>query len=101
MRSREMHDILARTYFSHWSNAPTLRVFEFFFRFLAIGGCQANVPAVLAYQANNVLSHSKRSVASAVSIVFPKPFYLSQHNMQIVIGMGGVGGIFASLAYRA
>ncbi|KAM0790156.1 hypothetical protein ACM66B_005475 [Microbotryomycetes sp. NB124-2] len=56
---------------------------RYFGSFLAIAGCQANVPAVLAYQANNILRHSKRAVASA-----------------IVIGLGGVGGIFASLVYR-
>ncbi|ORY76877.1 major facilitator superfamily domain-containing protein [Leucosporidium creatinivorum] len=56
---------------------------RYFGSFLAIAGCQANVPAVLTYQANNILSHSKRAVSSAV-----------------VIGMGGVGGIFASLVYR-
>lgn len=56
---------------------------RYFGSFLAIAGCQANVPAVLAYQANNILRHSKRAVSSA-----------------IVIGMGGVGGIFASLVYR-
>merc|ERR1712093_318658 len=44
---------------------------------------QSNVPAVLAYQATNVLSHSKRALSSAVCI-----------------GMGGIGGIFASLVYR-
>ncbi|KDE08198.1 hypothetical protein MVLG_01677 [Microbotryum lychnidis-dioicae p1A1 Lamole] len=56
---------------------------RYFGSFLAIAGCQANVPAVLAYSANNVRNHSKRAVSSA-----------------IVIGMGGVGGIFASLVYR-
>ncbi|KAK4046707.1 hypothetical protein OIV83_005910 [Microbotryomycetes sp. JL201] len=56
---------------------------RYFGSFLAIAGCQANVPAVLAYQANNILRHSKRAVSSA-----------------IVIGMGGVGGIFASFVYR-
>ena len=43
----------------------------------------ANVPAVLAYSANNTVSHSKRGISSAV-----------------VIGMGGVGGIFAATIYR-
>ncbi|KAJ7174164.1 major facilitator superfamily domain-containing protein [Mycena crocata] len=56
---------------------------RYFGSFLAIAGCQANVPAVLAYQANNILSHSKRAVASA-----------------LVIGFGGIGGIFASTVYR-
>jgi len=42
-----------------------------------------NVPSVLAYQANNTITYSKKSVASA-----------------IVIGMGGMGGIMASTVYR-
>ncbi|KAJ7200964.1 major facilitator superfamily domain-containing protein [Mycena rebaudengoi] len=53
---------------------------RYFGAFLAIGGCQSNVPAVLAYQANNILTYSKRAVTSAV-----------------VIGFGGMGGIFAVL----
>ncbi|GAA5940725.1 hypothetical protein JCM3775_004880 [Rhodotorula graminis] len=56
---------------------------RYFGAFLTISGAQSNVPAVLAYQATNVLSHSKRALSSAVCI-----------------GMGGVGGIFASLIYR-
>lgn len=56
---------------------------RYFGSFFAIMGAQCNVPSVLAYAANNVTSHSKRSVSSAV-----------------VIGMGGVGGIFASTVYR-
>jgi hypothetical protein len=43
----------------------------------------ANVPSVLAFQANNTVTHTKKSVSSA-----------------IVIGMGGVGGIMASTVYR-
>ncbi|POY70873.1 hypothetical protein BMF94_6050 [Rhodotorula taiwanensis] len=56
---------------------------RYFGSFLTIAGCQANVPAVIAYQNNNILSHSKRSVASALTI-----------------GGGGIGGIMASLVYR-
>merc|ERR1712000_681292 len=56
---------------------------RYFGAFLTISGAQSNVPAVLAYQATNVLSHSKRALSSAVCI-----------------GMGGIGGIFASLVYR-
>ncbi|GAA5872766.1 hypothetical protein JCM8547_006336 [Rhodosporidiobolus lusitaniae] len=56
---------------------------RYFGSFLTIAGAQSNVPACLAYGANNVLSHSKRAVSSAV-----------------IVGMGGVGGIFASLVYR-
>ncbi|GAA5881185.1 hypothetical protein JCM16303_004834 [Sporobolomyces ruberrimus] len=56
---------------------------RYFGSFLAIAGAQSNVPAALTYQANNVRSHSKRAVSSA-----------------ICVGLGGVGGIFASLVYR-
>ncbi|GAA6015269.1 hypothetical protein JCM11491_000993 [Sporobolomyces phaffii] len=56
---------------------------RYFGSFLAIAGAQSNVPAALTYQANNVRSHSKRAVSSA-----------------ICVGMGGVGGIMASLVYR-
>jgi hypothetical protein len=42
-----------------------------------------NVPSVLAFQANNTITYSKKSIASA-----------------IVIGMGGMGGIMASTVYR-
>lgn len=56
---------------------------RYFGSFLAIAGAQSNVPAALTYQANNVRSHSKRAVSSA-----------------ICVGCGGVGGIFASLVYR-
>ncbi|BGP56867.1 hypothetical protein JCM8202v2_004500 [Rhodotorula sphaerocarpa] len=56
---------------------------RYFGSFLTIAGCQSNVPAVMAYQNNNILSHSKRAVANAITI-----------------GMGGVGGIMASLVYR-
>ncbi|KAJ7227937.1 major facilitator superfamily domain-containing protein [Mycena rebaudengoi] len=56
---------------------------RYFGAFLAIGGCQSNVPALLAYQANNILTYSKRAVTSAV-----------------VIGFGGIGGIFATAVYR-
>ncbi|GAA5999145.1 uncharacterized protein JCM10292_001622 [Rhodotorula paludigena] len=56
---------------------------RYFGSFLTIAGAQSNVPGVLAYQANNVLGQSKRAISSAVCI-----------------GMGGVGGIFASLVYR-
>ncbi|KAJ9105374.1 hypothetical protein QFC21_001743 [Naganishia friedmannii] len=56
---------------------------KYFGAFLAIMGGQCNVPSVLAYQANNTITYSKKAVASA-----------------IVIGMGGIGGIMASTVYR-
>ncbi len=56
---------------------------RYFGSFLAIMGAQSNVPAVIAFGSNNTVSHSKKAVSAA-----------------IIIGMGGVGGIFASLVYR-
>ncbi|GAA5860653.1 hypothetical protein JCM3774_006241 [Rhodotorula dairenensis] len=56
---------------------------RYFGSFLTIMGCQANVPAVIAYQNNNILSHSRRAVAGARTI-----------------GARGVGGIIAFTVYR-
>jgi len=56
---------------------------RYFGLFLTNGGASACVPAVLAYNANNVVSHTKRSVSTATIIAF-----------------GGIGGIFATTAYR-
>lgn len=52
---------------------------KYFGSFLAIAGCQANIPSVLAYSANNIRSYSKRAI-----------------NGPLVIGFGGIGGIMAS-----
>lgn len=57
---------------------------RYFGTFLGIGFLQYCVPAVLTFQANNITSHSKRSVGSAV----------------VIIG-GGIGGIIASVAFKA
>ena len=51
--------------------------------YLLAAASSANVPSVLAYQATNTVTHTKKSVSAA-----------------IVIGMGGVGGILASTVYR-
>lgn len=56
---------------------------RYFGSFLSIAGAQCNVPSVLAYGTNNTVTYSKKAVASA-----------------IIIGMGGVGGIFASTVFR-
>ncbi|KAG8956088.1 hypothetical protein FRC03_010968 [Tulasnella sp. 419] len=56
---------------------------RYFGVFIMLAGCSANVPGVLAYQANNIVGQSKRAYASALTISF-----------------GGIGGIFASLVYR-
>ncbi|WEW60787.1 hypothetical protein PRK78_006275 [Emydomyces testavorans] len=56
-------------------------------RFLGIflngAGCHGNIPALLAYQSNNIRTQSKRAVGSALQI-----------------GFGAIGGILASTAFR-
>ncbi|KAJ7045663.1 high-affinity nicotinic acid transporter [Mycena alexandri] len=51
--------------------------------FLSAAGSAGCVPAVLAYSSNNVVSHSKRAVSTAV-----------------IVSAGGVGGIFATTVFR-
>jgi len=56
---------------------------KLFGTFLAVGGSQPNIPAVLAFAQNNIIGTSKRSVASALQV-----------------GFGAIGGIAASTVYR-
>ncbi|TFK25453.1 high-affinity nicotinic acid transporter [Coprinopsis marcescibilis] len=56
---------------------------RYFGLFLVKAGAAGCVPGVLAYQANNVTSHSKRAVTTAITIA-----------------MGGIGGIFATTVWR-
>lgn len=56
---------------------------RYFGVFVTLAGSQNNVPAVLAYQANNIRMNSKRSVGSALQI-----------------GFGAIGGVFASTVFR-
>ena len=56
---------------------------RYFGVFLGIMGSQGNVPAILAYQANNIRTQSKRSTASALQI-----------------GFGAIGGVIASTVFR-
>ncbi|KAL0578919.1 hypothetical protein V5O48_003067 [Marasmius crinis-equi] len=51
--------------------------------FLINAGSSGCIPSVLAYGANNVVSHSKRSVQSALTVAW-----------------GGIGGILASTVFR-
>ncbi|KAJ7188091.1 major facilitator superfamily domain-containing protein [Mycena filopes] len=51
--------------------------------FLAAAGATGCVPAVLAYSSNNVVSHSKRAVSTAV-----------------IVSAGGVGGVLATTVFR-
>lgn len=56
---------------------------RYFGVFLGVSGCQGNVPAVLAYQSNNIRGQSKRAVGSALQI-----------------GFGAIGGILASTTFK-
>ncbi|KAF1811279.1 MFS general substrate transporter [Eremomyces bilateralis CBS 781.70] len=63
-----------------WASAPAVRYFGVF---LVTAGANANVPAVMTYQANNIRGQWKRAFCSAT-----------------LVGMGGVGGIAGSLIFR-
>lgn len=56
---------------------------RYFGIFLGLAGAQGNIPAILAYQSNNIRSQSKRAVGSALQI-----------------GFGAIGGIIASTTFR-
>ncbi|EFR00233.1 hypothetical protein MGYG_03236 [Nannizzia gypsea CBS 118893] len=56
---------------------------RYFGFFLGAAGCQGNIPAILAYQSNNIRFQSKRAVGSALQI-----------------GFGALGGIIASTVFR-
>jgi MFS family permease len=56
---------------------------RYFGIFLGYAGLQGNVPAILAYQSNNIRLQSKRAVGSALQI-----------------GFGAIGGIIASTTFR-
>ncbi|KAJ5819594.1 hypothetical protein N7474_005185 [Penicillium riverlandense] len=51
--------------------------------FLTVAGANANIPACMAYQANNVRGQWTRALSSAT-----------------LVGLGGVGGIVSSLVFR-
>ncbi|TFK44906.1 major facilitator superfamily domain-containing protein [Crucibulum laeve] len=57
---------------------------RYFGIFLTNAGNSGTIPGILAYAANNVVSHSKRSVQSALTVC-----------------LGGIGGIMASTVFRA
>ncbi|CAH0025579.1 unnamed protein product [Clonostachys rhizophaga] len=56
---------------------------RFFGLYLASAGINANLPVIMAYQANNIRGQWKRASASAV-----------------MVGLGGFGGISGSLVFR-
>jgi MFS family permease len=57
---------------------------QYFGAFIGIAGANANVPATMAYQANNIRGQWKRAFCSAT-----------------LTGLGGVGGIAGSLVFRS
>ncbi|KAL9047073.1 MAG: hypothetical protein Q9214_000265 [Letrouitia sp. 1 TL-2023] len=57
---------------------------RYFGVFLVTGGANANIPAAMAYQANNIRGQWKRALCSAT-----------------LVGMGGVGGIAGGLVFRS
>ncbi|KAL4940432.1 hypothetical protein BDV06DRAFT_230316 [Aspergillus oleicola] len=57
---------------------------RYFGVFMGVGFLQYCIPGVLAYQANNITSHSKRAVASATCLIG-----------------GGLGGIIASVTFKS
>lgn len=63
-----------------YAHAPGVRYFG---AFVATAMSQANIPCILAWQANNVRGQWKRAFTSAA-----------------VVGAGGVGGIIGSLVFR-
>jgi hypothetical protein len=56
---------------------------QYFGVFLVTGGANANIPACMAYQANNIRGQWKRAFCSAS-----------------LVGFGGIGGIAGSLVFR-
>lgn len=63
-----------------WHPNPSVRYFGVF---LVTAGANSNVPAALAYQANNIRGQWKRAFCSAT-----------------FVGFGGIGGIAGSLVFR-
>jgi len=57
---------------------------RYFGVFLVCMGANANIPACMTYQANNIRGHWKRAFCSAT-----------------LVGMGGIGGIIGSLVFRS
>jgi len=56
---------------------------RYFGAFVCAAGQLSNIPALMAYQANNIRMDSKRCVSSA-----------------LLVGFGSIGGVFASTVFR-
>ncbi|KAF9047428.1 major facilitator superfamily domain-containing protein [Panaeolus papilionaceus] len=63
-----------------YASRPGWRYIGIFLSTAGSGGC---IPGILAYSSNNIVSHSKRAVTTAV-----------------IVSFGGIGGVFASLVFR-
>lgn len=63
-----------------WHSNPAVRYFGVF---LVTGGTNSNMPAAMAFQANNVRGQWKRAFCSAT-----------------LVGIGGIGGVAGSLVFR-
>jgi hypothetical protein len=73
---------------------------RYFGIFLGVAGCQGNIPAILAYQSNNIRTQSKRSVGSALQIGYV-PTSLNPDSLVLTgYRFGGIGGIIASTTFR-
>jgi hypothetical protein len=57
---------------------------KYFGVFIGVAGVNANIPAAMAYQANNIRGQWKRAFCSAT-----------------LTGLGGIGGIAGSLVFRS
>jgi hypothetical protein len=64
------------------SNLNQNNAVRYFGIFLGVSGCNGNLPTIIAFQANNVISSSRRSVANGVQILF-----------------AAIGGIYASTTF--
>jgi MFS family permease len=63
---------------------PKGNAVRYFGVFLTVMGTSANIPTIMAYQANNIVGQWKRAMSSA-----------------IFVGMGGIGGIAGALVFRS
>ena len=77
-----LHSFIAIAGFSLLAS-PLANPIKLFGIFLAVAGSNANQPTAIAFAQNNIITTSKRAVASAMQI-----------------GFGAIGGIAASTVFR-
>ncbi|KAL9621466.1 MAG: hypothetical protein Q9160_004109 [Pyrenula sp. 1 TL-2023] len=75
---------------------------RYFGVFLVVAGANANIPAAMTYQANNIRGQWKRAFCSAslVRTFDPAESQKLQWLTFIQVGFGGIGGIAGSLVFR-